>query len=55
MTVRIQRDFSFTAGLFFDNEFFMNTYQISANFNVESTSIIEQNIGNKINISHENK
>lgn len=44
MTVRIQREFSFTAGLFFDNEFFMNTYQISAHFNVESTSIFEQNI-----------
>lgn len=44
MTVRIQREFSFSAGLFFDNEFFVNTYQISAHLNVESLSIYEQNI-----------
>jgi len=44
MTVRIQREFSFNAGLFFENEFYMNTYQIAASFNVEAKSIIEQNI-----------
>lgn len=44
MTARIQREFSFNAGMFFDNEFYMNSYQISASFNVEATSIIEQNI-----------
>ena len=44
MTARIQREFSFNAGMFFDNEFYMNSYQISASFNVEATSVIEQNI-----------
>lgn len=44
MTVRIQREFSFNAGLFFENDFYINTYQISASMNVEAKSIYEQNI-----------
>lgn len=44
MTVRIQREFSFSAGLFFEDEFYLNTYHISSFFNVEAKSIIEQNI-----------
>lgn len=44
MTARIQRDFQFVSGVFFDNELYMNIYDIDVHFNVQSESIEAQNI-----------
>lgn len=44
MTARIQRDFQFVSGVYIENEFVMNVYNIDVQFTVESESILEQNI-----------
>ena len=44
MTTRIQRDFSFQAGVYFQEEFLMNVYTISLYMEVETESIREQNV-----------
>jgi len=44
MTVRIQRDFSFLSGIYVDNEFYMNIYEVNVQFNVITQNIQEQNI-----------
>lgn len=44
MTARITRDFHFVAGVYFEDELYMNTYDFNAHFSVESSSIAEQNI-----------
>ena len=44
MTARIARMFEFQAGVQFADEFFMNTYSMDVQFNVETESIREQNI-----------
>ncbi len=44
MTTRIERDFSFQAGVYFENEFLMNVYSISLYMEVETESIREQNV-----------
>lgn len=44
MTTRIERDFSFQAGVYFQEEFLMNVYTISLYMDVETESIREQNI-----------
>lgn len=44
MTTRIERDFSFQAGVYFQEEFLMNVYTISLYMDVETESIREQNV-----------
>ena len=44
MTARIQKDFQFVSGMYYENEFYMNIYDIDINCTVESDSIQEQNI-----------
>jgi hypothetical protein len=44
LTTRIERDFSFQAGVYFENEFLMNVYSISLYMEVETESIREQNV-----------
>jgi len=44
MTARITRDFHFVAGVYFEDELYMNTYDLNIHFSVESTLIAEQNI-----------
>lgn len=44
MTARIFRNFEFQAGVYFTGSFYMNSYSIDVEFNVESESITEQNI-----------
>lgn len=44
MTARISRNFEFQAGIHFNDDFYMNLYDIEITFNVESDSIREQNI-----------
>ena len=44
MTARIHRSFDFHAGVYFDGDFYMNSYDVDITFNVESESIQEQNI-----------
>lgn len=44
MSARIQRNFIFQAGAFFEDKFCMNMYDIDVFFNVETTNIREQNI-----------
>lgn len=44
MTTRIQSDFQFQAGVFYDNAFMMNSYDVSLHMDVETASIREQNI-----------
>jgi hypothetical protein len=44
MTARINSSFSFNTGVYFSNEFILNTYDINVDFNVESEQIREQNI-----------
>ena len=44
MTARIFRNFEFQAGVHFSGSFYMNSYSIDVEFNVESESISEQNI-----------
>jgi hypothetical protein len=44
MTARITRDFHFTAGVYFEDELYMNFYECNLQFSVESESISEQNI-----------
>ena len=44
MTTRIERDFSFQAGVYFQEEFLMNVYSISLYMDVETESIREQNV-----------
>ena len=44
MTTRIERDFSFQAGVYFQEEFLMNVYTISLYMEVETESIREQNV-----------
>lgn len=44
MTARIHRSFEFQAGVHFNDSFYMNSYEIDADFIVESESIREQNI-----------
>ena len=44
MTTRIERDFSFQAGVYFKDEFLMNVYNISVYMDVETESIREQNV-----------
>jgi hypothetical protein len=44
LTTRIERDFSFQAGVYFKEEFLMNVYTISLYMDVETESIREQNV-----------
>lgn len=44
MTTRIQRDFSFQAGVYFKEEFLMSLYTITCYMEVETESIREQNV-----------
>jgi|APGre2960657423_1045063.scaffolds.fasta_scaffold00041_18 hypothetical protein len=44
MTARIYRSFDLQMGVHFTGEFYMNLYDIDLNFNVETSSIKEQNI-----------
>jgi hypothetical protein len=44
LTTRIERDFSFQAGVYFKDEFLMNVYTISLYMEVETESIREQNV-----------
>ena len=44
MTTRIERDFSFQAGVYFKENFLMNVYDISLYMEVDTDSIREQNI-----------
>lgn len=44
MTTRIEREFSFQAGVYFKEEFLMNVYTISLFMEVETESIREQNV-----------
>jgi hypothetical protein len=41
---RIQRDFSFQAGVYYDSHFLMNIYEITACIDVDTDSLWEQNI-----------
>lgn len=50
MTARICKDFNFIAGVHFNDQFYMNSYNVTMFFNVETDSIEEQNIAlNRIN------
>ena len=44
MTTRIEREFSFQAGVYFKEEFLMNLYTISCYMEIETESIREQNV-----------
>jgi hypothetical protein len=44
MTTRIEREFSFQAGVYFKDSFAMNLYEFSVCMNVETDSIREQNV-----------
>ena len=44
MTTRIEREFSFQAGVYFKEEFLMNLYTITVYMEVETESIREQNV-----------
>jgi hypothetical protein len=44
MTARVKSKFSFSAGVYFSNEYTINSYLIDIDFNVEAESIREQNI-----------
>ena len=44
MHTRIERDFCFQTGLYFENKFHVNVYDIAASMLVETDSIKEQNI-----------
>jgi hypothetical protein len=44
MTARISRAFSFQAGAYFKNSFTMNLYHVDIDFQIETSSMKEQNI-----------
>jgi hypothetical protein len=44
LSTRIERDFSFQAGVHFEGNFIMNIYNLTLVMEVETESIIEQNI-----------
>jgi hypothetical protein len=44
LTTRIEREFSFQAGVYFQEEFLMNLYTITLYMEVETESIREQNV-----------
>ena len=44
MTTRIEREFSFQAGVYFQEEFLMNVYTMTLYMEVETESIREQNV-----------
>jgi hypothetical protein len=44
MSARIQRNFIFQAGAYFEGRFYMNMYDVDVFFSVETSSIREQNI-----------
>lgn len=44
MSTRIERDFSFQAGVHFEGSFIMNVYNLTLLMEVETLSIVEQNI-----------
>jgi len=44
MSTQIEREFTFQAGVYFENKFMMNVYDISLSMFVETDSIREQNI-----------
>lgn len=44
MTARVSRDFDFQAGVYINNEFFMNLYEVDIQFTVNTEDIREQNI-----------
>lgn len=44
MATRIERDFSFQAGVHFEGNFIMNVYNLTLLMEVETLSIVEQNI-----------
>ena len=44
MSARITRDFQFIGGVYFEDELYMNVYEVNVQFSVESESITEQNI-----------
>lgn len=44
MTARIQRDFTFVSGIYIENEFLMNIYDVDVQFTVITENIHEQNI-----------
>lgn len=43
MTARIQRDFNFLSGIFVENEFYMNIYEVNVQFTVVTKNVQEQN------------
>lgn len=44
MTARIHKSFELLAGLHFNNQYYINSYEFDLTFNVETESIVEQNI-----------
>lgn len=44
MSTRIERDFSFQAGVHFEGNFIMNVYSLTLAMEVDTMSIVEQNI-----------
>lgn len=44
MTARITKDFNFVGGVYYENDIYMNVYDVNVHFNVESSNIAEQNI-----------
>lgn len=44
MTARIHKSFDLLAGLYFNNQYYVNAYEFDLSFNVETDSISEQNI-----------
>ena len=44
MTARIQRNFTFQAGVYFNEVFVMNVYEVDMQFNIQTEIIREQNI-----------
>ena len=44
MATRIQRDFTFQAGVYFQEQFYMNVYDMTLSMSVETDNLYEQNI-----------
>jgi hypothetical protein len=44
MTARIKKSFSFQAGVYFNEHFYLNYYTVSIYFNIETESIVEQGV-----------
>ena len=42
MATRIQRDFTFQAGVYFQEQFYMNVYDMTLSMSVETDNLYEQ-------------